>query len=273
MARRSYREPLKAIILDWAGTTMDYGCYAPAVVFVEVFRRQGVPITMREAREPMGAHKRVHIAAITKIPAVAERWRATHGRECTEADIDAMFADFVPLQLACLAKYADLVPGCLEAVAAFRARGLKIGSTTGYMMAMMEILRAEAKRRGYEPDATVCAEEVPFGRPEPWMCLENAKRLRVFPMEAIVKVGDTLPDITEGLEAGMWTIGLAKTGNEMGLDAAEIARLAPDDLERRLKRAYERLYGVGAHYVVDSIADVPRVLDAIDARLAKGERP
>ena len=252
---------------------MDYGCYAPAVVIVEVFTRKRVPITIEEARVPMGAHKRVHIAAISKLPEVAERWRATHGRECTEADIDEMFAEFVPLQLACLADYADLIPGCLEAVAAFRARGLKIGSTTGYLADMMTLLVGEAKKRGYEPDSTVCASQVPFGRPEPWMCFENAKNLRVFPVEAIVKVGDTLPDIHEGLNAGMWSVGLAKTGNEMGLNLAEIERLAPDERERRLARARQRLLAAGAHYVVDSIADVPPVLQAIDARLARGERP
>jgi phosphonoacetaldehyde hydrolase len=273
MARATFTGPLKAIILDWAGTTMDYGCYAPAVVFVDVFKRKGVPITMEEAREPMGAHKRVHIKAISKIPAVAKRWREAHGRECTEADIDAMFADFVPLQLACLADYAELIPGCLESVAAFRARGLKIGSTTGYLLDMMAILLAEAKKRGYEPDSTVCAEQVPAGRPEPWMCLENAKNLGIFPVEAIVKVGDTLPDISEGLNAGMWTIGLAKTGNEVGLNSAQIAALTPADYDKRIKRAYERLRATGAHYVVDSIVVVPPILDQNDARLARGERP
>ncbi len=252
---------------------MDYGCFAPAVVFVEVFRKQGVPITMEEARVPMGAHKRVHIASIAKLPAVAERWRSAHGRDCTDADVDKMFAEFVPLQLACLAEYADLIPGCLEAVADFRARGLKIGSTTGYTTAMMQLLLDEARRRGYTPDATVCADDVPYGRPEPWMCLENAKRLRVFPMHAIVKVGDTLPDILEGRNAGMWTIGLAKTGNEVGLDADAITKLGADDLTARLKHAYARMNEVGAHYVVDSIADVPPILDELDARIASGERP
>jgi phosphonoacetaldehyde hydrolase len=273
VGKATYNGPLKAIILDWAGTTMDYGCYAPAVVFVEVFKRRGVPITMAEAREPMGAHKRVHIAAISKIAAVAKRWREEHGRDCSDADIEAMFKEFVPLQLACLADYADLVPGCLESVAEFRARGLKIGSTTGYLTDMMDLLLAEAKKRGYEPDSTVCAGQVPFGRPEPWMCLENAKNLRIFPVEAIVKVGDTLPDIHEGLNAGMWSVGLAKTGNEMGLNLAEIQQLSPEEYDRRLTRAYDRMRAAGAHYVVDSITDVPPVLDAINARLARGERP
>jgi phosphonoacetaldehyde hydrolase len=273
MAHVGYRGPLKAILLDWAGTTMDYGCFAPAVVFVEVFERKGVPITMEEARAPMGAHKRVHIAAIAALPSVAKRWREAHGRSCSEEDIEEMFVDFVPRQLAVLARYADLVPGTLEAIAEFRDRGLKIGSTTGYTTPMMKLLLDEAKKRGYSPDTCVAADEVPFGRPEPWMCIENMKRLRIFPPAAIVKVGDTLPDILEGLNAGMWTIGLAKTGNEMGLKLEDIARLTPDELDRRLARAYHRMREAGAHYVVDSIADVPMILDLLEARIASGDRP
>ncbi len=271
--QRSYRGPLKGVLLDWAGTTMDYGCYAPAVVFFEVFKRQGVPITMEQAREPMGAHKRVHIQKITQIEAVRRLWEETHGRPPAEEDVDRMFAEFVPLQLQCLADYADLIPGTLEAVADFRKRGLKVGSTTGYTGEMMQLLRAEATRRGYTPDATVCATDVPAGRPEPWMCLENAKLLRIFPMESIVKVGDTLPDIFEGLNAGMWTVGLAMTGNELGLNEAEIARLDPETRERKRRRAYERMAQAGAHYVVDAISDVPPLLDEINARLARGARP
>jgi phosphonoacetaldehyde hydrolase len=252
---------------------MDYGCFAPAVVFVEVFKRQRVPITIEEARVPMGAHKRVHIAAIAKMPDVAARWEKEHGRPCDDSDVDRMFAEFVPLQLACLAAYAELSPGALDAVSTFRKRGLKIGSTTGYLIDMTKLLMDEAKKRGYAPDVSVCAEEAPPGRPEPWMCLENARRLRVFPVHAIVKIGDTLPDIEEGLHAGMWTIGLAKTGNEMGLQEKDIAALTADDYNRRIRRASDRLHATGAHYVVDSLADCPPLLDEIDQRIARGERP
>ena len=271
--QRSYRGALKAILLDWAGTTMDYGCYAPAVVFVDVFKRKGVPISIEEARVPMGAHKKVHIRKISQLDAVNERWQSAHGRPPSEDDVEAMFQDFVPLQLDCLADYADLIPGTLEAVADFRRRGLKIGSTTGYTSEMVKILLAEAKKRGYEPDSTVCAAEVPAGRPEPWMCVQNAMNLGVYPFEACVKVDDTLPGMEEGLNCGMWTIGLAKTGNEVGLNAAEIAKLEPQVLQTKLDRAYTRMSQTGAHYVVDGIWDVPAVLDEINARLARGERP
>ncbi|HQN00238.1 MAG TPA: phosphonoacetaldehyde hydrolase [Candidatus Hydrogenedentes bacterium] len=271
--QRTYRGPLKAVLLDWAGTTMDYGCYAPAVVFVEIYKRFGVEISMAEAREPMGAHKRVHIQQISQQDGVRERWTATHGKPPTEEDVDRMFTEFVPAQLKVLAQYADLIPGTLQACANFRERGLKIGSTTGYTQEMMDLLYKETADRGYIPNSSVCATEVPAGRPAPWMCLKNAINLGIYPMEAYVKVGDTVPDIFEGLNAGMWTIGLAMTGNEVGLNEAEIAALDPEIRERKRTRAITRLAQAGAHYVVDGIWDVPPLLDAINARLTRGERP
>ncbi len=271
--RRSYRGPLKAVLLDWAGTTLDYGCYAPAVVFVEVYKRQKVPISMAEARAPMGAHKKVHIRKISQIEAVRRRWHEVHGHYPDENDVDRMFDDFVPLQMEVLADYADLIPGTVEAVREFRQSGLKIGSTTGYMRSMMDVLLEEAKKRGYEPDYSVCAQDVPAGRPEPWMCVQNAMGLGVYPFEAIVKVDDTLPGIEEGLNAGMWTIGLAKTGNEIGLNEQEIEALEPEVYERKIELARQRMWQAGAHYVVDGIWDVAPLLDDINARLARGERP
>lgn len=271
--RRTYRGALKAILLDWAGTTMDYGCYAPAVVFRQVYERMRVPISIAEARAPMGAHKKVHIRKISQIESVHQRWKDTYNRPPQESDIDEMFEAFVPLQLSCLAEYADLIPGTLEAVAEFRKRGLKIGSTTGYTGEMMALLQEEAKKRGYEPDATVCATDVPEGRPAPWMCVQNAMQLGVYPFAACVKVDDTIPGIEEGLNAGMWTIGLAKTGNEIGLNEEEINRLDPEVLQTQLEAVYQRMHQSGAHYVVDGIWDVPAVLDDIQSRLTRGECP
>ena len=271
--QRSYRGPLKAVLIDWAGTTLDYGCFAPAVVFMEVYKRKGVEISIEEARAPMGAHKKVHIGLISKNENVARRWEAVHGRKPNECDIEEMFQDFIPLQLACLKDYADLIPGTLEAVAEFRRRGLKIGSTTGYTEEMTNVLAAEAKRRGYSPDATVCATQVPAGRPHPYMCLQNAILLQTYPMEAFVKIGDTLPDIAEGLNAGMWTIGLAKTGNELGMTEEHVAAADPEILNAKLARAYQRMSQAGAHYVVDGIGDVMPALNDINGRLARGERP
>jgi phosphonoacetaldehyde hydrolase len=271
--QRQYRGKIQAVLLDWAGTTMDYGCMAPAVVFVEVYKRQGVPISMDEARAPMGAHKRVHIQKIGQLDTVRQRWQQVHGRVPTEADVDRMFAEFVPLQLECLSQYSAMIPGALEAVAAMRKRGMKIGSTTGYLREMMEINLRDAKKQGYEPDSTVCASDVPAGRPYPYMCLQNVINLQVSPVGSCVKIDDTVPGIEEGLNAGMWTIGLAVSGNEIGLPLEEVKKLDPADFARHRERAYTRMLQIGGHYVVDSIADVMPCLDAIEERMARGERP
>jgi len=271
--QRRYRGKIQAALLDWAGTTLDFGCMAPAVVFVEVYKRQGVPITMEEARAPMGAHKRVHIQKVSQLDSVRERWHKAHGRPPGESDVDRMFAEFVPLQLGCLSEYSTLIPGTLEAVEALRARGIKIGSTTGYTTEMTQINLADAKRQGYVPDSTVCASDVPAGRPYPYMCLQNVIALGVSPVEACVKVDDTLPGIEEGLNAGMWTVGLAISGNEVGLPLEAWEALDPTEKDRRRQRAHQRMWQGGAHYVVDTIADLVPCLDDIERRLSHGERP
>lgn len=270
---RVYRGPLKGVVLDWAGTTMDYGSFAPAGVFVQVYAREGVPITTAEARGPMGTYKKDHIRQISQMEGVRARWLEKHGRLPNEQDVERMYQQFIPLQLAALADYADLIPGTVEAIGEFRARGLKIGSTTGYTREMMDIVLREAQARGYVPDAMVCASDVPEGRPAPYMLLQNMLDLRVYPPEAVVKVDDTLPGIEEGLNAGAWTIGVAKTGNELGLTEQEIARLRPNELNAKLDAAYKRMARAGAHYVVDGIRDVAAVLDEIEARLRRGEQP
>jgi len=269
--KRSYRGPIEAVLLDWAGTTMDFGCMAPAVVFVEVFKRKKVPITTEEARAPMGAHKRVHIQRITELDSVRRRWQQTHGRPPNDDDVSAMFADFVPLQLECLSTYSALIPGTLEAVAALRSRGIKIGSTTGYLTEMMKINLEDAKRQGYQPDCTVCAADVPAGRPYPYMCLQNVIKLGVSTVQACVKIDDTIPGVEEGLNAGMWTIGLAVSGNEVGMMLDQWQALPAAAQQAKRERAFTRMRQCGAHYVVDSIADIMPCIEDIQARIRRGE--
>ncbi len=270
---RRYRGKLKAIVLDWAGTTMDFGCMAPAVVFMKVYEKAGVPISIAEARQPMGAHKKVHIQKISEIPTVRERWVARHGREPNAADVDAMFADFVPMQEACLSDYSTLIPGTLEVVAECRRRGMKIGSTSGYLPGMLAINQADARKQGYDPDYTCGAGDVPAGRPYPYMVLKNMIELQISPVESLVKVDDTLTGIEEGVNAGSWAIGLAISGNEVGVPLDAWLAMPEKVKQAHRDRIYPTMYQRGAHYVVDSIADLVPCLDDIDARLARGEKP
>jgi phosphonoacetaldehyde hydrolase len=271
--RRCYRGPLRAAIFDWAGTTVDYGCQAPTTVFVEAFAQRDVKITPQEARGPMGMHKLDHMRAIAHLPAVAQRWQAVHGRPPDESDVQAMYEQFIPLQIQRIAQHADVIPGCADTIALLRQRGIKIGSSTGYDRQMMQILVPAARDGGFEPDCVVCSSDVSVGRPAPWMAIENARQLGVYPLSAVVKIDDTVPGIEAGLNAGMWTIAVAKTGNEVGLTRREVADLPPDELHKRVDAASRRLSQAGAHYVVDGVDSLLPCIDAIEQRLAAGETP
>ena len=271
--QRSYRGPIRAVILDWAGTTVDYGSLAPVAAFTRLFAEQDVVIGDAEARGPMGMEKREHIRQLCQAPAIAARWRERHGREPDEADVDRLYEIFVPLQLAVIRDYAQLIPGCRETAAALRARGIRIGANTGYNRAMMEPLLQAAAEQGYAPDSTVCANDVPRGRPYPCMSFRNLIELEVETIQSCVKVDDTAPGIEEGLNAGMWAVGIAVSGNEIGLALADWQALPRVEQNRRRNQARRRLLNSGAHYVIDTIADLPHCLDVIEARLARGERP
>ncbi len=217
--------------------------------------------------------KRDHLRTILARPSVAEAWESTHGAPASEADIENLFNHFVPMQLSVLREYAEPIPGLLEVVAELRSQGIKIGSTTGYIRTMMDVLVPEARKNGYEPDCIVCPDEVPAGRPNPWMCYQNAIQLGIYPMWSMVKVGDTLPDIEEGRNAGMWTVGLSLTGNLLGLSEEDVDALSLHEKEEACQKAGAQLYRAGAHFVIDGIWDLPNVLEEIGVRLEEGECP
>jgi len=265
---------LTGIIFDWAGTVVDHGSRAPVATLQDVFEGAGLPITLEEARLSMGIAKRAHIASILAQTRVSSEWWRLHAALPVDADVARLYAAFVPKQLACLERYSDVIPGVPAAVEELRGRGLKIGSTTGYTRPMLDFLLALAKAQGFSPDCALCPEDVPGGgRPAPWMCYLNAIRLQVSPLWSMVKIGDTPSDMAEGRNAGMWTIGITRTGNEVGMTAAEWEDTPAPLRSNALTKAARRLEEVGAHYLAESVADCLDLLDEIDARVAAGERP
>lgn len=258
---------LQAVIFDWAGTTIDYGSRAPASVVMEVFRRRGIEVTIDEARGPMGKAKRDHLASVFAMPRVAAAWIALYGKPADESDIDEIYRDFLPLQKTTLAQYCDVIPGVPEVVAECRRRGLKIGSTTGYTQELMDVVVPLASANGYSPDISVCTDDVPQGRPAPWMLFRAAEALNVFPMQTVVTVDDTGVGIQAGINAGTWTVAVTRTGNSLGLSQAEVDRLAPSELNQRLTTSETEFRRIGADYVVQSVADLIPIIDDINGRL------
>ncbi len=270
---RRYTGPVTAVVFDWAGTMIDFGSQAPVMAFTRLFSDQGVAITVAEARAPMGVEKRQHIACLLAMPRVAEAWRATHGRVATEADIDQLYADFIPLQTAVIAERSILIPGAAETVAFLQDNDIRVGANTGYAREMIGEMVKRAAEQGYAPDSCVCATDVPCGRPFPHMLWQNLMELKVEAVQSVVKVDDTIAGIEEGLNAGCWTVAVAVSGNEVGFDLAEWDGLSEAVQDRLRMAAAARLQQAGAHYVIDSVVELPAVIDDIEARLSEGEQP
>ena len=264
---------LQAIVLDWAGTTVDHGSRAPAIVFQAIFEQRGIPITPAHAREPMGMAKRDHIAAIAAMPDIATAWQSKYGSTCSEDDIDAMYAEFLPLQKETLKDHSVLIPGIADAVTECKSRGLRIGSSTGYTPELMSVVSPLASEQGYEPEFVLCAGDAPRGRPAPFLLFEAAKRLDVYPMWRVVKVDDTPVGIEAGRNAGCWTVGVTRTGNCVGLSESELAALPDDERQQRYESAGATLTNAGAHHLIESVADIVPLLESIDAAIEAGETP
>ncbi|MEI6215062.1 MAG: phosphonoacetaldehyde hydrolase [Desulfuromonadales bacterium] len=271
--RRTYTGPVMGVILDWDGTIVDYGACASVNLIVELFRRHGVQLGTSQVRTTMGIGQRAQLESICELDQVALQWEQVHGMYPTQRDIYSLYREFIPLQTASLSEFGQPVSGALESIRALKNMGVAIGTTSSFTSEMLRKLTVEACCKGFEPDVSICIDHVPAGRPHPWMCLKAALELQIYPMEAIVKIGDSLPDVEEGLNAGMWTIAIAKTGTEVGLTEDELKLLSEDDRNARIIRAREKLSRGGAHYVADALEDVPQIIDEINRRLADGEGP
>jgi phosphonoacetaldehyde hydrolase len=247
----------KLVVFDWAGTLVDFGCRAPLGAFLDAFAETGIPIDEVTARRPMGAHKRDHAREILHYPEVRERVRAFLGRDPDDVFLDELYARFVRRLRDILPSHAEPIPGAIATLQWLRDRGIRVASTTGYTRPMMEVLEPVAAAAGVSTEALICADEVSQGRPAPWACFRLAERFGVYPMSDCLKIGDTAADIAEGLNAGMLSLAVSETGNEVGLSQAALEALAPDVRRAVVVEAERRLLAAGAQAVLRSVAELP----------------
>lgn len=266
--------PLQAVIFDWAGTLVDFGSLAPTQIFVEAFASFGISITLAQARGPMGLSKWDHIHQLLKDESIAAQWQTKFGRAPGNEDVDAIYARFMPMQIAKVGEFSAPIAGAVQTLQWLRANGLKVGSCSGYPREVLKQLLPQAEAAGLKPDYVVAGDELEAGgRPGPYMALANVLALGIGDVRACVKVDDTVPGIEEGLRAGMWTVGLSLSGNEVGYSVQEFAKASKGEVDARVAVAEAKLKNAGAHYVVRSVADLPAVLAQIAAEMRAGKNP
>lgn len=255
------KNKIEAVIFDWAGTTVDYGCFAPVQAFTEVFKEFGVDPTMEEVRKPMGMLKIDHIRTMLSMRRIQDLWKEKYKRPSNEEDVQAMYDVYEAKLLSVLDQYTDVKPGVLEAAAKLRENGIKIGSTTGYTDKMMKIVTKGAKENGYEPDAWFSPDAVNSkGRPYPYMIFENMKELGIDSVQKVVKVGDTISDIMEGKNAGVFSVGVIEGSSVMGMSQEEYEALSPEEKDTAAEKVKESFLAAGADDVIRTMKELPKLV-------------
>lgn len=258
---------IECVIFDWAGTVVDYGCMAPVGAFTKVFANRGIDITIAEARAPMGLHKKKHIEEILKIERIKKIWEDKFGKPSTDADIQSLFQDFIPLQKDILIKYSKLIPGTLEIMHLLKENRVSIGCCTGYDREQVDLLLGPMKEQGFFPEIVMTSTDVEIGRPYPYMCYRIAEHFQLKTLANSVKVDDSPFGILEGHNAGMWTVGVTLSSNEVGMNQSEVDQLSLEDRKQLIRKAEEKFSAASPHFLIETIADLPSVLQQIDEQL------
>lgn len=252
---------IEAVIFDWAGTTVDYGCFAPVQAFREAFNHFGIPVTMEETRKPMGMLKREHIRTMLQMERIAGEWKRVTGHTANDEDVEALYAQFEPKLFSVLEDFSIPKPYVLDTVSKLREMGLKIGSTTGYTDSMMNVVVGRAAELGYAPDCWFSPDAVGGkGRPAPYMIFENMKALGVYDVKHVVKVGDTVSDIKEGDNAGVWSVGVLEGSSEMGLSQEEFENLTMEEQDAACRTTEAVFRNAGAHFVIRNLSELPQLI-------------
>ena len=102
--------------MDWAGTAVDYGCFAPVAAFVESFKAIGAPVSAAETRAHMGLTKIEEVRALFAIDHVGADFRAKYGREWGEEDVQECYKKFQDELFRTLEDYSRPIPGVVDTI-------------------------------------------------------------------------------------------------------------------------------------------------------------
>ena len=255
---------IECVIMDWAGTAIDFGCFAPVYAFIHAFEEISIGITTEEVRLPMGMAKIEHIRRLLQMERINGAFKNIYNRDWNEDDVAKLNQCFEKYLFATLTEYTHPIPYVIETVSSLRQQGIKIGSTTGYTRAMMDVVEPSARAKGYFPDNCVTPDGLPKGRPAPFMIFRNMIDLNIQKTDCVVKVGDTMEDIREGLNAKVWTICVVVGSSELGLSEKEVNDMPQSELTEKISAVRQKMTEAGAHYVINTLQELPAIITQIN---------
>ncbi len=197
---------IELVVFDIAGTTVaDKGNVND--FFRKAFSNAGIIVGANDVNEVMGYRKREAIEIIVE--------KYDFGFENDAGLIDAIHEDFTKQMVTFYETYEGLsrLPFAEKVFLELQRNKIKIALNTGFTRVITTPI---LKRLGWDKaafiNAVICSDEVPEGRPHPYMIQHLMQTLKINNTENVVKVGDTKVDIEEGQNAGCGVVVAVTTG-------------------------------------------------------------
>ncbi|AAY91256.1 HAD family phosphatase [Pseudomonas protegens] len=162
---------------------------------------------------------------------------------------------------------AQATPGALETLRRLHQQGIPC--------AWLEQLLPASSRQlaAILPDWIKPAPHSPAPWPAPDACWQALMALNVKGIDGCVLVSGEPQLLQSGLNAGLWTIGLASCGSLCGMTPSEWQALSQQEREFKRGKATVQLFGLGVHSVIDHLGELNTCLADIELRRLKGEKP
>src|SRR5579872_5609683 len=222
---------ITTLVTDVLGTILGKHCLALDKPFMGAFEKNGVLITKEEARKPTGISKFSHIKEILTFPSVNRRFEKERKRKIDlDKDAQTIFDMYKPLQLETLSNPDNIqaLPGIIQTLQQLKGMGIKIGVTTGFDTAMMNVIidSSEEKIGQYFDYVVPCDHpSITRGRPYPDGVFVNMMVLRCDHFQSCIKADDTKSGLLEGVNAGVNTLAVTRYSNLTGLYTEDIDTL------------------------------------------------
>jgi phosphonatase-like hydrolase len=213
---------IQLVVFDIAGTTVhDKGDVAHS--FMEAFQDFGLTVPKEEVKKVMGFRK------IDAIRRLLEKYAPAQKGD--RALIERIHDRFITSMISFYRTEKELrpLPHAEEVFSALKQKGMKIALNTGFTRTITDtILQRLHWDNGHGLiDQVICSDEVPEGRPFPYMIHQLMERLQIASPARVLKVGDTEVDVEEGRNAGCGVVVSVTTG---AYTRAQLEQYHPDHI-------------------------------------------
>ena len=255
---------IKACIFDLGGTIVDRYSLTSLLSLKKLFINRGITLNNNLLLKGVGMNNQEHILNILNDKTILNKWLKRYNDYPDEYDVKVLLNELKREQCSYSENIIDILPETRECIDYLGFNYIKTGCTAGFDKENMNVIQNKLERNDIYLDSYVSSEG---NKPNKFMIQENMKRLGISNPKEVIKIDDSTVGIEEGKNAGCITVAVARWSIHMNImrisDAYEFDETYPD-IQDKLKHSRNVLRESGADYVIDTLDELPRVIESIN---------